>query len=96
MASGRDVASAAATVSVWSTGGIGADCIGGITGADPVTGRFSSVRVEGTVYGEYRFTDIFGMNLTFRASSNITDVAVGLNRLDFTRYEAFAGLRLAW
>jgi len=68
----------------------------GVTGSDAVTGRFSSVRVEGTVYGEYRFTDIFGMNLTFRASSNITDAALGLNRLDFTRFEAFLGVRLAW
>lgn len=62
----------------------------------PSLGGFTSVRAEGTVYGEYRFTEIFGVNLTARVSSNITDVAIGLNRLDWTRFEAFAGLRLAW
>lgn len=67
-----------------------------VSGTDPVSGGFTSVRAEGTVYGEYRFTEIFGVNLTARVSSNITDVAIGLNRLDWTRFEAFAGLRLAW
>lgn len=67
-----------------------------VTGVDSVSGRFTAVRAEGSVFGEYRFTDVFGVNLTFTASSNITDAAVGLNRLDFTRFTAFLGLRLAW
>jgi hypothetical protein len=67
-----------------------------VTGVDSVSGRFSAVRAEGSVFGEYRFTEVFGMNLTFAASSNITDAAVGLNRLDFTRFSAFLGARLAW
>ncbi len=54
-------------------------------------------RPDGTFeYLNPRFTEIFGVNLTARVSSNITDVAIGLNRLDWTRFEAFAGLRLAW
>lgn len=74
----------------------GGDRLATVTGADSVSGRFSAVRAEGTIFGEYRFTDVFGMNLSFNASSNITDAAVGLNRLDFTRFTAFVGLRLAW
>jgi hypothetical protein len=70
--------------------------LAGVTGSDSVSGRFSAVRAEGSVFGEYRFTEVFGMNVTFAASSNITDAAVGLNRLDFTRFSAFIGARLAW
>lgn len=70
--------------------------LSGTTGTDPVDRTFTSVRAEATVFGEYRFTEIFGMNLTGRVSSNITDVALGQNRLDYTRFEAFVGARLAW
>lgn len=72
------------------------DRLATVTGADSVSGRFTAVRAEGTIFGEYRFTDVFGMNLSFSAASNITDAAVGLNRLDYTRFTAFVGLRLAW
>lgn len=66
------------------------------TGADPVDGSFTSTRAEATIFGEYRATEIFGINLSGRVSANITDVALGLNRLDWTRFEAFLGARLAW
>lgn len=67
-----------------------------VSGVDSVSGRFTAVRAEGSVFGEYRFTEVFGMNLTFTASSNITDAQVNNNRLDFTRFSAFVGARLAW
>lgn len=68
-------------------------------------GRFTAVRVDGTVFGEYRVSDVFGINATLRALSNISDVRLGNNpgldgmsgqSIAWTRFEAFLGVRAAW
>lgn len=59
-------------------------------------GRFSAVRVDGTVFGEYRVSDVFGINATLRALSNISDVSFGIQPIQWTRFEAFLGVRAAW
>ena len=67
------------------------------SGADASTGRFSAVRVDGRVFGEYRFSDVFGVNATLGVASNISDVSLGTaNPISWTRFEAFLGARLAW
>ncbi len=74
--------------------------LAGVVGADPTTGRFSAVRVEGTVFGEYRMNDVIGLNATLSAASNISDVAlpVGATNLpiSWTRFTAFLGARANW
>lgn len=71
--------------------------------ADPATGRFSSVRVEGSLFGEYRLSDVFGINATLRALANISDArlatdvaAAQYQSIAWTRFEAFLGARANW
>lgn len=40
------------------------------------TGDFTNWRVGGTLFGEYRFTDSFGINTTFAYTQTISDVAL--------------------
>ena len=54
---------------------------------------FSAPRAEASLFGEYRFSDSFGVNTTLRYSANITDVAVQGDRLGWNRFEAFLGVR---
>jgi hypothetical protein len=71
---------------------------------DPATGRFTSVRVLGLLFGEYRFTDWLGLNATVSVNSNLTDAQLRLSDatgtggtmaqgLRWTKVEAFLGLR---
>jgi hypothetical protein len=68
-------------------------------------GRFTSVRVDATAFGEYRFNEVFGINATVRGLSNISDVRLGNSTgtdggrgqpIAWSRVEAFIGVRAAW
>lgn len=64
---------------------------------------FTDVRVDGTLFGEYRFTDSFGLNATVRYTANISNNSVpaaenttgAVNSFDMSwnRLEAFLGVR---
>lgn len=70
------------------------------------TGRFSAIRVDGGIFGEYRLSNVFGINGTFRAAANISDTRLGTTMLgadgmpgqplSWSRFEGFLGVRAAW
>lgn len=82
--------------------------VNGANGAP--TGSFTNVRVGGTLFGEYRFSNIFGMNLTFDYQQMVSDTqlevgppAAGapagstqLYDLSWRRFQALLGARLFW
>ncbi len=66
---------------------------------DTATGRFNATRVDGTVFGEYRMNDVFGINATLRAESLISGFKTppsGSQPIDWTRFEAMLGVRANW
>ncbi len=76
-----------------------------VAGSDPTDGRFTAARVEGTAFGEYRFSEVFGLNLTLRGAANLSEVRFGNitdrdggvgQAIAWTRFEAFLGARLNW
>jgi hypothetical protein len=66
-------------------------------GADPST----DVRIDGSVFGEFRFADSFGINGTVRYNANISDNVVEVtgaagtvqDPLDYQQFEAYVGFR---
>lgn len=48
--------------------------VNGLNGAP--TGDFTNFIVGGNLFGEYRFTDSLGVNLTFNYAQNLSDVAI--------------------
>jgi hypothetical protein len=64
---------------------------------------FTDIRPDATVFGEYRFTDAFAINATFRYTSNLSNVALASvggaqttasqTSMEWSRIEAFLGLR---
>jgi hypothetical protein len=62
-----------------------------------VTKAFTDVRVDGSLFGEYRFTDSFGLNATGRYSHNLSNTVIavgnGFDELQWQRLEAYLGLR---
>ena len=76
--------------------------VNGANGAP--TGGFTNIRVGGTFFAEYRFTDAFGLNTTVDYAQTISDVALeagtgpggasGLFDLNWRRFQAFLGARL--
>ena len=54
---------------------------------------FTAPRAEASLFGEYRLSDSFGLNATVRYSANITDANPSNDPLDWTRFEAFLGVR---
>lgn len=69
-----------------------------VTGADPDTQRFTTTRIDGTLFGEYRLSEVFGINATVRGEALISEVKLGTNQLpiDWTRVDAFLGVRANW
>lgn len=77
-----------------------------VSGMDPSTNRFSAVRADGGIFGEYRLSDVFGINATFRATANISDTRLGTTMLGadgmpgqpiaWSRFEGFIGGRANW
>ncbi len=66
---------------------------------DPATGRFTATRVDGTVFGEYRVNDVFGINATLRAEALISGFKLppsATQPIDWTRVEAMLGVRANW
>ena len=69
---------------------------------DPVRhSSFTDVRADATLFGEYRFTDTFGLNATVRYTANFsnTEIPVSLSPtagsydMGWKRFEAYLGLR---
>jgi hypothetical protein len=64
---------------------------------------FDTIRVDGSIFGEYRFKDSIGINATFRYNQNFTDEkinvlgptggATGTQGLNFQEIEAYLGVR---
>jgi hypothetical protein len=66
---------------------------------------FTDVRVDGTLYGEYRFTNYFGLNLTVKYTNNISNTVLNIGpagtggtdqllAMQWQRFEVYAGVRL--
>jgi hypothetical protein len=66
---------------------------------DP-TGRFGALRVQAVGFGEYRFSDVVGVNATLQASVNSTDASVSVagmpQSLSWVKLEAYLGARVNW
>ncbi len=64
-------------------------------------GALTEDRVDATLFGEYRFTDSFAVNATFRYTASLNDTRVRANQavatetdnLQFSRYEIYLGVR---
>ena len=54
---------------------------------------FTALYVDTSIFGEYRFSDSFGINTTLRYSANVTDAVVSQDPIDWNRFEAFLGAR---
>ncbi len=63
---------------------------------------FTAIRVDASAFGEYRFTDYFGLNATVRYDTNITDqrIAAGAGapseNLQWQQFQAYIGARFLW
>jgi hypothetical protein len=67
---------------------------------------FTDLHLDNTLYGEYRFTDVFAMMLTLKYDQNISDQrlpagqtvggAPGFYDLNWQRFQAMLGARLFW
>lgn len=59
---------------------------------------FTTIRIDPSIFGEYRFVDFFGLNATVRYDANFTDQTVGdLNEpLQWQRIQAYLGARVLW
>lgn len=72
------------------------------SGTTDPDGRFTTLRFQGTLFGEYRFSDVVGVNATLNASINSTDVALRVDpmlpfqSLSWTKFEAYVGARANW
>lgn len=80
-----------------------------VRGADGnPTGDFTNFRAGGILFGEYRFTDVFGVNASIDYAQMISDTQLDANGapagtpvtqlfdLNWRRIQAFAGARLFW
>ena len=61
---------------------------------------FTAIRIDPSVFAEYRFVDFFGLNATVRYDTNITDQTVSnadeTEELQWQTFQAFLGARLMW
>jgi hypothetical protein len=71
------------------------------------TDSFSQTRVDASLFAEYRFSDVVGLNTTIRydqttsdktipPAPGVNDVKNGADDLSFKRFQAYAGLRVFW
>ena len=80
-------------------GGVGAIEYPNIYGTNRVLEHtpFTTIMVDASLFGEYRFSNTVGLNTTLRYTSNITDTFIGVppnaDYLEWKRFEAFIGLR---
>jgi hypothetical protein len=54
---------------------------------------FTAPFVDAHLFGEYRFSDSFGLNTTLRYSANLTQEVVSSDNLGWNRFEAYLGVR---
>jgi hypothetical protein len=61
---------------------------------------FTDVRADATLFGEYRFTNTFGINTTLRYTANFSNTQIpdsptgtGLIDMGWNRFEAYLGVR---
>ncbi len=73
-----------------------------ISGATTGQG-FTDVRIDGTLFGEYRFTNYLGVNLTTKYTTNLSNVVLNINGgngvtqaygMEWQHLEIYAGVRL--
>jgi hypothetical protein len=69
---------------------------------------FTDIRADATLFGEYRFSDTFGLNTTLRYTANISNThdmpvqenpaanAANFFDMGWNRFEAFLGARFFW
>jgi hypothetical protein len=76
-------------------------------GGDPRANAFTDVRVDSSIFGEYRFTDSFGLNATIKYTANfsntvVPDIDLGKGvtvpasesyDMSWSRFEAYLGVR---
>jgi len=64
------------------------------------TPEFTTIRIDPSIFGEYRFVDFFGLNATVRYDTNITDQTVSsggvTESLQWQRFQAYLGARVMW
>lgn len=57
---------------------------------------FTDVRLDGTLFGEYRLADSFGINATVRYAHNLSNTVLsvgGYDELQWQRFETYLGVR---
>jgi hypothetical protein len=67
----------------------------------PRAPSFTDLRADATLFGEYRFTDTFGLNATLRYTTNVSNTILPVTEapasllyaMQWSRFEAFLGLR---
>lgn len=64
-----------------------------VTAAGNVYQAVPENRVDATAFLEYRPGDSFGISLTFRYDSELNQVVIANDNLQFSRYQGFLGLR---
>jgi hypothetical protein len=74
-----------------------------LTAANTSHSPFTDGRIDGTLFGEYRFTNYFGLNTTVKYTTNLSNavlqIAPGAGTLNeyamqWQRFEAYLGVRL--
>ena len=72
-------------------------------GTNPAGQGFTDVRIDGTLFGEYRFTNYLGVNLTAKYTTNLSNVILDISppgqadqffAMQWQRVEIYAGVRL--
>jgi len=64
-------------------------------------GRWVAFRIDGRIFGEYRFTNWFGLNTNLNLSTNFTNAVLNLGGTDrqslsWIKFEAYLGARANW
>jgi hypothetical protein len=85
-------------------GGVGPQIYPTVTQPVEIPGGFTNVRVDASLFGEYRFKDRFGINATLRYGANLNNqviqvpadepgVTVEPDYLGYQKFEAYLGAR---